>query len=82
MACSAPSTSPLTGTKPIKWRQSVRMKHLKIYLIFSIPSGDAYMVASGVPERMDSHVREIASVALMQRDVGGILNYMKIISLK
>uniref|UniRef100_A0A1I8BUK6 Guanylate cyclase n=1 Tax=Meloidogyne hapla TaxID=6305 RepID=A0A1I8BUK6_MELHA len=30
--------------------------------------GDAYMVASGVPQQMDSHVREIASVALMQRD--------------
>uniref|UniRef100_A0A915N4K7 Guanylate cyclase domain-containing protein n=1 Tax=Meloidogyne javanica TaxID=6303 RepID=A0A915N4K7_MELJA len=30
--------------------------------------GDAYMVASGVPQQMDSHIKEIASVALLQRD--------------
>jgi len=27
------------------------------------------MVASGVPQQMDSHIKEIASVALLQRDV-------------
>lgn len=32
--------------------------------------GDAYMVASGVPEKMKTdHVREIASIALLQREV-------------
>lgn len=53
------------------------MKHIKLKLLVNLLNklfngfkGDAYMIASGVPAIMKKdHVREIASIALMQREV-------------